>query len=203
MARTCFARLPKTKSMASMTLDLPLPLGPTTDEKFCNTPVRSVSTRERLRVSNRRARFRCAFVLGDRDARHLVEGSDTLLSSIRLEVLQHHFLDHEPGALSCRHICLHSLGHRGPRPDLAAQYTRAALVYAILRSEPLAFCSCTEVSKRKGRQGDRNACTTVRCELFVPDSAVFSSATSLCAPAYSQQHMVEQLQRSHKPRTLS
>ena len=32
---TCFARLPKTKSMASMTLLLPLPLGPTTEEKHC------------------------------------------------------------------------------------------------------------------------------------------------------------------------
>jgi len=34
--RTCLARLPKTNSIASMTLDLPLPLGPTTDEKFCS-----------------------------------------------------------------------------------------------------------------------------------------------------------------------
>ena len=33
--RTCLARLPNTNSIASMTLDLPLPLGPTTDEKFC------------------------------------------------------------------------------------------------------------------------------------------------------------------------
>ena len=34
---TCLAFLPKTKSMASMTLDLPLPLGPTTEEKHCIT----------------------------------------------------------------------------------------------------------------------------------------------------------------------
>jgi hypothetical protein len=32
---TCFALLPKTNSMASITLDLPLPFGPTTEEKHC------------------------------------------------------------------------------------------------------------------------------------------------------------------------
>ena len=32
---TCFARLPNTKSIASMTLLFPLPLGPTTAEKLC------------------------------------------------------------------------------------------------------------------------------------------------------------------------
>lgn len=32
---TCFAFFPNTKSIASMTLDLPLPLGPTTEEKLC------------------------------------------------------------------------------------------------------------------------------------------------------------------------
>lgn len=36
--RTCLARLPNTNSIASMTLDLPLPLGPTTDEKDCAGP---------------------------------------------------------------------------------------------------------------------------------------------------------------------
>lgn len=36
---TCFALLPNTNSMASITLDLPLPLGPTTDEKHCNQHV--------------------------------------------------------------------------------------------------------------------------------------------------------------------
>ena len=34
--RSCLARLPNTKSMASMTFDLPLPLGPTTEEKDCD-----------------------------------------------------------------------------------------------------------------------------------------------------------------------
>ena len=34
-SRTCLARLPNTKSSASMTLLLPLPLGPTTEEKLC------------------------------------------------------------------------------------------------------------------------------------------------------------------------
>jgi len=32
---TCFARRPNTNSIASMTFDFPLPLGPTTDEKDC------------------------------------------------------------------------------------------------------------------------------------------------------------------------
>lgn len=32
---TCLARFPKTKSIASMTLLFPLPLGPTTAEKLC------------------------------------------------------------------------------------------------------------------------------------------------------------------------
>ena len=32
---TCLALFPKTNSIASITLDLPLPLGPTTDEKHC------------------------------------------------------------------------------------------------------------------------------------------------------------------------
>ena len=36
LRRSCLARLPKTKSMASMTLDLPLPLGPTTEENLCH-----------------------------------------------------------------------------------------------------------------------------------------------------------------------
>ena len=34
LKRSCFARRPNTKSIASITLDLPLPLGPTTAEKF-------------------------------------------------------------------------------------------------------------------------------------------------------------------------
>ena len=40
---TCLARLPKTNSMASMTLDFPLPFGPTTDEKLC-TPASSYAS---------------------------------------------------------------------------------------------------------------------------------------------------------------
>ena len=32
---TCFALRPKTNSMASITFDFPLPLGPTTAEKDC------------------------------------------------------------------------------------------------------------------------------------------------------------------------
>lgn len=32
---TCLAFFPNTNSMASITFDLPLPLGPTTDEKHC------------------------------------------------------------------------------------------------------------------------------------------------------------------------
>lgn len=43
LVRTCFAFLPNTKSIASMTFDLPLPLGPTTDEKHCNIQT-SIST---------------------------------------------------------------------------------------------------------------------------------------------------------------
>lgn len=35
---TCLARLPNTNNMASITLLLPLPLGPTTDEKHCAGP---------------------------------------------------------------------------------------------------------------------------------------------------------------------
>lgn len=35
---TCFAFFPKTKRSASITLDLPLPLGPTTEEKDCTSP---------------------------------------------------------------------------------------------------------------------------------------------------------------------
>lgn len=34
-SRSCLARLPNTNSMASITLDLPEPLGPTTEEKDC------------------------------------------------------------------------------------------------------------------------------------------------------------------------
>lgn len=34
-ALACLARLPKTNSKASMTLDFPLPLGPTTEENDC------------------------------------------------------------------------------------------------------------------------------------------------------------------------
>jgi len=34
LKRSCLARLPKTNSIASITFDLPLPLGPTTAEKF-------------------------------------------------------------------------------------------------------------------------------------------------------------------------
>jgi hypothetical protein len=37
LRRSCLARLPNTNSMASMTLDLPLPLGPTTLENDCAT----------------------------------------------------------------------------------------------------------------------------------------------------------------------
>ncbi len=36
---TCFAFFPNTKSIASMTFDLPLPLGPTTEEKHCNIQI--------------------------------------------------------------------------------------------------------------------------------------------------------------------
>lgn len=35
LAITCFALRPNTNSMASITLDLPLPFGPTTEEKHC------------------------------------------------------------------------------------------------------------------------------------------------------------------------
>lgn len=38
-SRSCLARLPNTNSMASMTLDLPEPLGPTTEEKDCEVGV--------------------------------------------------------------------------------------------------------------------------------------------------------------------
>jgi len=36
---TCFARLPKTNSIASITLLFPLPLGPTTAEKHCGIKI--------------------------------------------------------------------------------------------------------------------------------------------------------------------
>lgn len=37
LRRSCLARFPKTKSMASITLDLPLPFGPTTEENLCTS----------------------------------------------------------------------------------------------------------------------------------------------------------------------
>ena len=36
LENTCFALLPNTNSIASITFDLPLPLGPTTDVKDCS-----------------------------------------------------------------------------------------------------------------------------------------------------------------------
>jgi hypothetical protein len=44
--RSCLARLPNTNSMASITLDLPLPLGPTTEEKHCGRAGRWEPARE-------------------------------------------------------------------------------------------------------------------------------------------------------------
>lgn len=35
--RTCFARFPNTKSMASMTFDFPLPFGPIMEDRFCSS----------------------------------------------------------------------------------------------------------------------------------------------------------------------
>ena len=43
LRRSCLARLPKTKSMASMTLDLPLPFGPTTEENLCQKRPRAIT----------------------------------------------------------------------------------------------------------------------------------------------------------------
>ena len=43
MHATCLARRPKTNWMASITLDFPLPLGPTTLEKDCHTHAVGVS----------------------------------------------------------------------------------------------------------------------------------------------------------------
>lgn len=54
--RTCLALLPNTKSRASMTLDLPEPLGPTTDENdcFCCCLIVEREKREREKMSRER-----------------------------------------------------------------------------------------------------------------------------------------------------
>ena len=64
---TCFALLPKTKSIASMTFDLPLPFGPTTAENDC----------EQGSCQNNVQRVPCT-----RLVYYFMEGSDMLDSSV-------------------------------------------------------------------------------------------------------------------------
>lgn len=84
---TCFARRPNTKSMASMTFDLPLPLGPTTEEKDCIS--QGIITKLYVKVEqdvNASAVSNHA---------HFVEWANPLWTSIRLEIVKHHLPDHQ------------------------------------------------------------------------------------------------------------
>ena len=65
--RTCFALLPKTKSIASMTFDLPLPFGPTTAENDCG--------QGSCQNNAKRVRCKCPVY-------YFMEGPDVLNSSI-------------------------------------------------------------------------------------------------------------------------
>lgn len=92
--------------MASMTLDLPLPLGPTTEVKDC---IISLKNLEHLHCSSASFCFAaCAsavqLLLTPRT--YLMERPNVLSTCIRLEVLQHHLTDHQTRlCLLCRHIC--------------------------------------------------------------------------------------------------
>jgi hypothetical protein len=85
--RSCFARFPKTKSIASMTFDLPEPLGPTTEEKDCGR-------RGGVSGGGAGGGFGCVGRRGTARA-HLVERPHALCAGIGLEVLQNHVRDHE------------------------------------------------------------------------------------------------------------
>lgn len=129
--RSCLARLPKTKSIASMTLDLPLPLGPTTEEKHCRRGRRGGQLGVRwLQRGRRRGRLprgglpgvaqgllhrgvgllqpRCTPLQPPSPCHRpmascLVERPHALRAGVALEVLQHHLLDHKaPGGLCAR-----------------------------------------------------------------------------------------------------
>ena len=122
---TCLARLPKTKSMASITFDFPLPLGPTTAEKDCGRYTGGIWSFNTPHKQLQQASSPCLPVKrsGTAQGRRLtattmhlqpclVEWTDTLLASIRLEVFQYHLTNHQAPAL------LRPLG-RGARRHLA------------------------------------------------------------------------------------
>jgi hypothetical protein len=89
---TCFARLPNTNNIASITLLFPLPFGPTTAEKLWNQKFNRISSSQvklkKLKQLNEKKK----------DESNLMKGANALFTRIRLEVLHNHLFDEESRA---------------------------------------------------------------------------------------------------------
>ena len=109
--RICLARLANTNSTASITFDLPLPFGPTTEEKDW-APTRVRGPHDVPGIGPEQGGMRCNA--------HRMERPDDLDAGVRLEVLCDQLPDDEPGlrcAAASIATALRGLHHYAPRQN--------------------------------------------------------------------------------------